>query len=337
MGFSSQAGQVMVRTQTTADTFPADIGTAGIAVRLRSGGLAPSRELMIPDPEIGGGRDIPDAYLGGVSWSGDYEFYARMPMLSTFFRAALGTATSAAATGVNTHTFTPSDAAQLPFLGIEERIGSGLETYRYTDSVVNTLHLEADAGGYLQGTAGIIARKQTAGNTATAAAGKWDETPMLVGTNITLTYNSVTVGAKSFSLDINNNFEDDDYRLGSFFIGDLTPKRREVTAGFSIREENSAMWRQAVYGTPGATAPGGIATKNQLVINMATYEDIQGGTPATKHSLQITIPNFILTPYALEASGDDVIESDLEGQAVKPVTATPLMTAVVKSSNAAIA
>src|SRR5215217_3042045 len=155
MGFSSQAGQVVVRTQTTPDVFPADLATAGRAVKLRSGGLAPSRELMIPDPEIGGGRDVGDAYLGGISFSGDYEFYARMPSLAAFLKAVLGSAASVTTTGVTTHTVTPSDGSQLPFLGIEERIGSGLETYRYTDAVVNTLHLEADAGGYLQGTAGI--------------------------------------------------------------------------------------------------------------------------------------------------------------------------------------
>lgn len=337
MGFSSQAGQVAVRTQTVPDVFAADMATAGMAVKLRSGGLAPSRELMIPDPEIGGGRDIPDAYLGGVSFSGDYEFYARMPSLSTFLAACLGVADTVTTTGVSVHTVTPSDASQLPFLSIEERIGSGLETYRYTDAVVNTLHLEADAGGYLQGTAGIIARKQLAGVTAVDADTLWDDSPMLVGTNITVTYNAVTVGAKSFSFDINNNFEDDDYRLGSFFIGDLTPKRREITAGFTIREADSAMWRQAVYGVPGATAPGGIVTKSELVITMSTYENIGGGTPLTPHSLELTIPKFALTPYALEASGDDIIESDIEGQALRPVQATPIVTAVVTSSNPVIA
>lgn len=336
MGFSAQAGQALFRTQAVAGTYMADTGTAGVGIKLRSGGLSPSRELMITDPEIGGGRDVADAYLGGVSFSGDYEFYGRLPGISTLLRAALGTASSATATGVNTHTITPSDAGQLPFLSVEEAIGSSLETYRYTDTVVNTFHLESDASGYLQGTAGVIARLQSAGNTKTAAP-LWDDSPLIVGTNITMTYNSVTLPAKSFSLDINNNFEDDDYRLGSFFIGDLTPKRREVTAGFSIREQDSALWRQAVYGTSAATGPGGIVTKSPLVITMTTYEDITGSNPLTKSSLTITIPKFALTPYSLEVSGDDIIESDISGQALRPAAATPIMTAVIKSGNAAIA
>jgi hypothetical protein len=184
-------------------------------------------------------------------------------------------------------------------------------------------------------TAGIIGAKQVAGATKTPAP-VWDNTPMIVGTNVAITYNAVSLPAKNFSLDINNNIEDDDFRLGSFYIGDLTAKRREVTASFGIRESSSALWRQATYGLPAATAPGGLTTKNQLVITCLTYEDIVGGTPATPNTLTITIPKFILTPYSLEASGDDVIENDIEGQAIRPVPATPLMTTVLKTAKATI-
>jgi hypothetical protein len=337
MGFSSQAGQVVFRTQAVQGTYQADTATAGVSMKLRSGSLGPSRELLIPDPEIGGGRDVVDAYLGAVSWSGDYDFYCRTDGLLTLLKAALGIAPApVTTTGVSTHTITPSDAAALPYLSIEETLGSALETYQYTDCVVNTLHVESDANGYFMGTVGIIGARQTAGNVR-ATVPLQDATPMYVGTNIGITYNAVSLPGKSFSLDINNNFEDDDYRLGSFFIGDLTPKRREVTASFGIRETSSALWRQAVYGTSASVAPGGITTKNQLVITATTYEDIPASTPLTKYSIAITIPKFALTPYALEASGDDVIESDLDGQALRPAIGTPLLTTVVKTGLTTIA
>lgn len=336
MGYSSQAGQVLLRTQTVAGTYNADTGTAGVAIKLRGGSLGTNRDLLVPDAEIGGGRDVVDAYLGAASWGGDYEFYARMDSLATLLKAALGSVSTATVTGVTTHTITPSDAAQLPFLSIEESIGNGLETYNYTDAVVNTLHLEADANGYLMGTAGIIAAKQEAGKTKTAVP-VWDDTPMTVGTNITVTYNAVTLPAKSFSIDINNNFEDDDFRLGSFYVGDLTPKRREVTCSFGIRESSSALWRQATYGTSAAALVGGVTTKNQLVITASTYENISGSTPLTPYTLTITIPKFILSPYTLEASGDDIIESDIEGQAVRPVAGTGLMTAAIKTGKTTVA
>lgn len=328
MGFSSQAGQVLFRTQAAAGTFPADFAAEHIAMKLRSGSLGPNRELLVTDPEIGGGRDTVDAYLGAVSWSGDYEFYARMNSIPTLIAACFGTAAAPVlqgAVGAYKHTITPSDSATLPYLGIEEKIGSGLEVYYYTDAVVNTFHLEAEANGYLMGTAGLIAKMQTAGETETAAP-TWDDTNLIVGTNIQLTYGGVALPAKSFSFDINNNFEDDDFRLGSFYLGDLTAKGREVNGSFTIRPEDSDLWRQAVYGAAAATQAGGITNKSNFVISCDTYEDIPGADAGTKGSITLTLPNIALEPYALEPSGDDVIENDISWRALRPVAATPICT-----------
>jgi len=336
MGFGSQAGQVMFGTQTAMGTYLATMATTGKAMKLRSGSLGPNRELLVTDPEIGGGRDTSDAYLGAVSWSGDYEFYARLEGITTLLKGVLGSAASATTTGVSTHTITPLDSSTLPFLSIEEKIGSGLETYQYTDAVVNTFHMEADANGFLMGTAGLIAKTQIAGATPTPTP-TYDNSPLIVGTNITMTYNALSLPAKSFSFDITNNFEDDDFRLGSFYLGDLTAKAREITGSFTIRPADSALWRQAVYGGSALTAPAGLTVKNQLVITMSTYEDIQSGIPATKGSIVITIPKVALEPYALEPSGDDVIENDISFRALRPVQATPIATVVVKSAAPAIA
>lgn len=445
MGFSSQAGHVAFRTQSVPGTFPADFGTDAIAMKLRTGALAANRELLIPDPEIGGGRDIVDAYMGAVVWSGDYEFYARFNGLMTLLNAALGghaiktpggtsevttltgtgtisggtftityssqttapiawnatagqvqaaleamsniapgdvlvtggplpgggvytikwmgalvgnvTAPTASAvsltgttpgitvgtptagtdyTGASTHTFWPTDAAQLPFLGIEERIGSGLETFHYTDAVVNTLHFEAEANGYLMGTAGMIAKKQVAGVSPIIPDGFYDNLPLVVGTNIFVTYGGLTLPAKSFSFDLTNNFEDDDFRLGSFYIGDLTPKRRELTLGVTIREEDSDLWRQATYGSSAATEAGGLTDKQEMVITMSTYEPIPGAGGSLKYNMKFTMPSVAINPYALEASGDDIIESDIEMRALRPLAHRKLMYAEVTTDKVTV-
>lgn len=329
MGYSSQVGQVILRTQAAQGTYQADTATAGVVAKLRTGSLGPNRELLVTDPEIGGGRDILDAYIGAVSYSGDYEFYVRSKMISPLLLAGMGEGTPAITTGVVTDTFTGRDTSVPRYLSIEETV-SDFDTFRYHDAVVNTLHFECEANGYMMGTAGIIAARSTAGQTkSTPGATQIDDSPMYVGTNVTVTYNAVSLPAKSFSLDLTNNFEDDDFRLGSFYLGDLTPKRREVTASFSLRHGSTAIWRQAVHGTNSVTL-GGQTTKQQLVITATSYEDITGGTPATKNSLTFTIPNFILSPFALEASGDDILENDVEGTAVRPVIGTQLMTVVNK-------
>jgi hypothetical protein len=444
MGFSSQAGHVAFMTQATPDTFPAGFASGAIAMKLKTGSLGANRDLLTPDPEIGGGRDIVDSYLGAVVFAGDYEFYTRFNALLTLLYAGLGTkavtspggtsevtsltksgtisggtftitysaqttaaiawdataaqvqaalealsnvapgdvavsggpivtapfiltwrgnllgnitqptadatsltgstpgitvATDTGGTtyvGAAVHTFYPSDASSLPFLSIEERIGAGLEVFHYTDAVVNTLHFESDANGYLMGTAGIIARKQVAGASPLDPSSYFDELPMVVGTNITVTYNAVSLPAKSFSFDLTNNFEDDDFRLGSFFVGDLTPKRREVTVGFTIRESDNATWRQATYGTSGATSVGGLTTKQELIITMATYESIPGTTPTLFYTMKIIIPKAILEPYTLSASGDDIIESDITMHAVRPNASTPLMRVEVTTAKTTV-
>lgn len=446
MGQSSQAGYVAFMTQAAPDTFPAGFNGSAIGMKLRTGGIGTNRELMIPDPEIGGGRDVADAYLGAVSWGGDLEFYVRFNALLTLLNGALGlkyvknpggtshvttltltgaptggtftltysaqttaaipynatagqiqtalealsnmgegeidvaggpitsapvtitylgtlagvvtnptvtpsftggttptltptsSTTGAAYTGAATHTFIPSDSAQLPFVAIQERIGASLETFNYTDAVINTLHFEADADGYLMGTAGVIARKQQAGITGMPGiASAFDNLPMVVGTNITVTYGGLTLPAKSFSVDINNNFEDDDFRLGSFYIGDLTPKRREVTMGVGIREADSALWRQAAYGSSAATTPGGLSSKSGMVITMSTYEAIPGAGGSLKYTMELNFPTAALMPYSLEASGDDIIESDLEFQALRPDPARKIMYAKVTTGLATVA
>src|SRR5688572_18847393 len=110
MGFLSQSGHLIMKKQTVADTYEPTTGTAGVAFRLRSGSLAPNRELLVPDPEIGGNRDIADAYLGAVAWAGDLDLYVRPKHAATLFAGAFGgTPGTATVTGVTTHTITPGD------------------------------------------------------------------------------------------------------------------------------------------------------------------------------------------------------------------------------------
>jgi hypothetical protein len=340
MGFSSQAGRVGLKTQTAKGTY-ANPGAAspdqGVFMRVRSGALGGNRDLLIPDAEIGGNRDIPDAQLGPINFSGEYDFYARMEETATLLRAALGVAAApvgSAATGY-LHTITPVETS-LPWLSVEETIAGAYENFQYTDMKVNTLHLEADATGYLMGTAGFIGLTQQILVTPTVAP-RWDNSPLIVGTNITVKWDGVTLPAKSFSLDINNNMEDDDFRLGSLFLGNVVEKRREITMGVTIRPQDSALWRTAMWGGPARTTPSGQSFKDDVLIEIASYEDIPGATAGVKYTLSFTIPSAVIQPFSLSPSGDDVLEHDLEIQALRPNPATPIVTAAIRNSYATVA
>ena len=340
MGFSSQTGHVGFKTQTVKGTYldPGAVApNQGVFVRTRSGSLGGTRDLMVPDPEIGGNRDVPDAQLGPIGYAGEYDMYLRMEALAFFLKGVMGAAAVSGAAGTGfTHTITPSDGTSLPWISVEEKISSTYEAFKYTDAKVNTFHMEADAGGYLTGTVGLIALQQAILATPTASGSqRVDTSALIVGTNITVAWNGVTLPAKSFSLDINNNIEDDDFRLGSFFLGDAVEKRREVTMGVTIRPNDSALWRTAMWGGPAATTPGGLSFKDDVVITINSYEDIPGST-AVKYSAIFTVPQAIIAPFNPEPSGDDVMEHDIEIRAVRPSTATPIITAAVKTSYATL-
>lgn len=329
MGVSSQQGVFALKTQASRGTPATDLGTTGVAMYRTSGSMTPNRELMIPDAEIGGGRDVPDALLGPISFGGDIEFYTRFNSIGILLKAALGNPVSAesASTGAYTHSFTPTDATSLPFLTVYERIGADLERILYQDCVVNTLHLESDADGYLTGTAGLIGCRGTFGAPDEDVSTVLDETSITVGTNIKVLYDGADIKAKSFSIDINNNFEDDDFRLGSFYLEDLTPKRREVNGSLTLRHEDKNMMRQALLGSSSATQAGGLTTKKPINIEIGTYGEIEGATPPITFGLDLEFGQTVFEPFGFEPSGDDIIESDVTFQALRPVSTTPVMTA----------
>src|SRR5690606_36090060 len=118
---------------------------------------------------------------------------------------------------------------------------------------------------------GIIGLKQETVAGTNLADREYDTSPMLVGSNACIRWGGVDLPAKSFSFDVNNNIEDDDFRLCSMTLGDLVEKRREMTMSATIRPEDSTLWRTAMWGSPVATAPLGQSYKDDVEIEFESY------------------------------------------------------------------
>lgn len=333
MGFGSQSGQVGFGIQVSK----------GVAVpatrfaRLRGGSLGGDRSLMIPDPEIGGNRDIPGAYLGPVSYSGDLEFYPRAQMLAMLMYAALGSKASTSVVGppvVGTHVITPADVS--PWMTVEERISNQFESFQYVDAKVNTLRLEAEASGYLMGSAGLIAISQTSGFTEQVSP-EWDTTPMMVGGQVTVEFGGNPLPARSFNFEVNNNMETDDFRLGSLVLGDIVEKRREFKLGLSYRPTDADLYKAAMYGDTGLTAPqAGPAYEGSVSIHIESFETIGDVVAGTPFSIDIDIPHCVVAPFKVNPSGDDVLTNDLELTPIRPANATPIVTVTIKNDLATV-
>lgn len=340
MGYSSQTGVTVIGTQDTPGEFKSDLATTGVALRLTSGALTMGREGLIYDPEIGGGRDVGDIFLGPGAVTGTLEFYPRFgSSLGTLLRAALGAAVSEAGSdaSVYTHSITPIDGTSLPYLSVYQELSSNLERSTFTDVVVNSLHLEADANGFLTGSVELIGKGQTFDAPVIVPTTLFDTTTGTVGSSIRILKDGLNLKPKSFSLDINNNFEDDDFRLGQFHLEDLTPKRREVTLSTNLRHEDRSILRQALMGSASATQLSGQTDKSSLVIEIVSYQLIAGASTATPHKLTITLPEVVVQPFTIEPSGDDILENDVEWQAVRTDPAVPIMTAELQNGVATIA
>ena len=333
-GFTAQSGNVIIASQPTQGTTAPLLTTAGVGLKILSGSIGPDRDPIMLEKEIGAGRDQSDVFLGPVKYSGEYSFYPRFNSLVTLLRAALGTANSVTTTGVTTHTITPTDG-QLPFLSVYEEWSSAFERFIYTDAVVNTFGISIDPTGIVQCTAGLIAISGASGAADIDPTSVFDNTRTLPAVKASITLNGVDLKPRSFSLNVNNNVEDDDFRVGSLGLADVTAKGREVSGSVSLRHTNSSLFKRAVWGNSAATAPTGLTTQDQLVLTLTSYENI--GATTEPHSASFTIPKTVLNPFKMEMSGDDALDSDVDFTAIRPDTAVPILTAVVKNGKTAIA
>lgn len=284
------------------------------------------------------GGPLPAAVV--LTWGGQYA-NRNVPAVTAVSALTGGTNPAVVVTtptaGVNpigTHIITPADT--VPWLSVEERIGVNFESYRYTDAKVNSLHIEAEAAGYLMGTASMVALTQASGFTAQAAPA-WDTSPMMVGGQVQVRFNGASLVAKSFSMDINNNIETDNFVLGSIFLADATEKRRELKVAVTRRPNDSTLWKAAMYGSSTATTPqAGPAYQGAVQIVASSFETIGDVVAGTPFSITIDIPNCVIAPHKIGPSGDDVISSDIELTPIRPDSAVPIATVTIRNDLATI-
>lgn len=304
MSYSSQTGHFGARVQDSQGTFKAPT----FFFKLMSGGLGSNSELLIPDPEIGGSRDIDEAAVGAISYGGTYEFNFRSEDIGILLYGALGNVTvSGLGNGAYKHTFTPANS--LPWLSIEEKVSETYDTFHYTDAKVSSVELNSDANAFLTGSADMIAITQS-GN-ASAATPSFDSSPILTSHTGYITLEGTQYYVRSASFSFNNNLEDDDFRVGRRTLGDIPEHRRELSAVLTIRPDDATLYRKAVYGSGTAYTPTNNVHSGALVMQWDSGTNLIGSS-AYPYKLKITVDNAYFRPFTVEPSGDDIIEHDLE-------------------------
>lgn len=315
--YMSEEGYIGLGRQTGSGA--SNYKTPSSYMYVKSCDIGPESDLMIPDPEIGTGRDITEAYVGPVKYTGKIEFDLRPNAFGYLLLAATGAVTSsgiAGQTGAYGHTFTFQN--NLIPLSIEKKIGDGLENIGYIDSKVNSLHIECAAGEFVTGSADILALDEVSGKTIQTTTFGTDPIFTYDGGSVVLEGSPISV--KSLSFDINNNLVDDDFRIGSRKLQSSEEKRRELSASVDIVPTDYNTFRKTYYGSTSATTSSGTGVQDtysgSLFAKFSTAKSVANGL-TQKYEMEINIPKAIFRTAPLPVSGDEMIVETLEMLPVK--------------------
>ena len=328
--YMSQSGYIGIAKQTSSGT--GAYTTPAHYMYVNSAPIEPQTDLLIPDPEIGGGRDIIDnsVLVGPIKWAGSLDFNLRPEAIGLLLLGATGAVTSSGISGAaKGHTFTFEN--DLIPLSIEKRAGNGLENFGYSDCKVNTLHFEAAAGEIVNGSAGIIAIQETSGKTVQTPS--FETSPVFTYQNGSVILDSGEISVKSFNFDINNNIQDDDFRFGSRTLASLVEKRRELAASMEIVPTDATILKKSVYGSSSATTVSGLQTtySGALFLRFESAYKVPGTT--IPYQLDITIPEAVFKAAPFTISGDDMIVETLDLLPVKQ-SGVDIATIVLRNSTA---
>ena len=309
MAYTSETGSVGLALQDVQGTFkePTDF------MKVTSVDLNPDGEKLIPDPEIGGISDITDIHQGTYKISGGIESYVRPEAIGILIKGALGayTASGAVDTGAYLHNFTASGT--LPWLSVKKTISDDVQIYDYTDCKVAGMTFDINASEFCTAKFDIVGISDKIGASVNES---YESAPLLVATKATVNIGGVAVSVKTCSVELKNNLEDGDFRVGSRFLGDIAEKRRELDVKMDVvLDTTSELYRKAFYGTASATSAGFSVYADSVDIILDSPSKI--GAPDLYYKMIISIKNAVFMAAPVPASGDDLVVIPLELKATK--------------------
>lgn len=329
--YMAQSGYVGTARQTASGTYV----TPTKFLYVTEASITANSDLIIPDPEIGGGRDIIDGSVqpGTIDWTGSLNFYVRPESIGHLILGATGAVTSSGLAGIAGgygHTFTFENDL-IPF-SIEKRVGDGLDVVGFNDVKMNTFHIESAVNELVTGSVDVIAAGAVAGKTATATSFETSPIMTFAGGQVVLDGGAISV--RSVSMDINNNIADDDYRIGSRTLQSMVEKRREMTASLEIVPTDNETFRKSVYGGSSATTASGLQTAfgGALFLRFQTAAFIPGSS-TVNYQLDINFPKAMFRISDFDGSGDDMITQTLDMIVVDTTSAT-VGTVVLRNTTA---
>lgn len=289
-------------------------------MKVKSADINPDGDKLIPDVEIGSGVDITDVHQGVYKISGDIESYVRPEAIGVLFYGLLGRYQASgelnAGQGNYLHNFMPIVSGSLPYLSFKRGISDNAHVFHDKDCKIDSFSLELNAGEFASAKFGIIGASDAIGAAGTPV---YETAPLLVATKATITIGGSVVSSKKLSLEINNNLVDDDYRIGSRFLGEIAEKRRELSCSIDVvLNPASALYQKSFYGAAASTEAGFDVYADSLDIVLDSPTKI--GTSNTTYKILFSIKRAVFMSAPVPASGDDLVVVTLDLKPIKSGT-----------------
>lgn len=321
----ASSGYLALAKQSAKGTAGSALATGGVLATDVSLGLDTSLEDA--DAEIGGGRfqRASSAGFGGAKVGGSVEgvmrFSTFLPLLllSAGFTEPAAPVEQVASSGAWKHSFVLGTGTPT-YLTAETSWGRDRAVRRFVDLLVDSLTLSTEADGDTMLAADLIGISEAWQATPAAptydaldSRGRWDSSALTL--DGIATYKGVSAEV-SFA----NNASDDEYVIGSRLLDDVTFGTLEAMLSATLRLGSNSpsvtdLYRAANYGTKAGTAPG--TTEPFATSGAVTFGSgkLIGTSAVERYRAVVTLPQIIVRPFPLDASGDDVIEVDVEARA----------------------
>lgn len=322
--YSAQDGYVGLAIQNAQGTFlsPTDFMLA------TSVDMNPTDSKIYPDPEIGSGRDVQFVDQGSYKVAGSVDAYMRHEAVGILVYGALGGYSASGeqnpGDGDYLHVFQPIASGELPWISMERSVSDANYILQEKDIKVNGFNLDASPNEYSTLSFDLVGISDAW--TATPSVVTLDESPLIVGNGVTVEMNGVEFSVKTLSLKLSNNLVDDDFRLGSRFLGGIQERRRELTLNMDVSfDPSNELYRKAFYGDASATQAAYDVHAENVVITFDSREEIQNGGAGENYRWVIELPYCVFMAAPVKTSNDNLIVVPLELMAIKDSSVPGIM------------
>jgi hypothetical protein len=254
------------------------------------------------------------------------EFQLHPRFFGTALRAAGFGVVSVNNTTFYTHTFTIADRSQFGWATVlDKMVGTTTLERKIVDVRLDTVSITADTKEIKGATSGIGLSEGNASGSETKVAEVADElNPASGSATIVIAGTTITSPLRGLSMEIKNEFDQEDKQLFSALRADLPQLGMDITgtlSGIDVDFATYEVYRLITRNTLVATAPSLIQASGALSYIYQSSANIP--TAAVPYSLSVAFGEVDYTLQDFQKSGKDLVRADVNFAMVDKVT-TPL-------------